>query len=388
MSSAKDRTAARLARSTDDAASRGLGRTLPAPGGLDACSNDVLGLSRHPAIQAAMVEATRLHGAGAGASRLVHGPAAFFEDCERAFAAFAGQPSATLFSSGYAANVGLLDALFDDTWTVFSDALNHASLIDGLRLSGARRVIYPHLDLEALGRRLASERSARPKAPLAIVTESLFSMDGDSPDLARLMDLAEAHDAIVIVDEAHATGLFGKRGSGRLEAAGLTDRVFASVHTGGKALGVGGAFVAGGPELRRHLIAHARSFVFSTAPLPALAAGLRAALELVGEDAPRRADLARNVAQLRRRLAEAELDLADSVGHILPLRVGSPEAATAASEALREAGFDVRAIRPPTVPAGTSRLRVVVHATWSEAEVDALAGALVAALGRDTAGTS
>jgi 8-amino-7-oxononanoate synthase len=209
------------------------------------------------------------------------------------------------------------------------------------------------------------------------VTESVFSADGDLTDLPALVDLADRHGAAVVVDEAHATGLYGARRSGRVEEAGLTDRVLATLHTGGKALGAAGAWVAGEKALVEHLVNHARSFVFSTAPMPALAAALVASLDRLARDADGPASVHRKAARLRARLSAAGLDLGRSSGAILPVPVGDPRRTVALREALREDGFDVGALRPPTVPEGTARLRVAVRAPIADADLDRFAERLL-----------
>lgn len=331
----------------------GLRRRLRTPGGIDLVSNDYLGLAQHPHLLAALHEVTR---AGAGGSRLLRGHHAFFDEVESRLAAWCGAPQALLFSSGYATNVGLLQALLTKDDAVFSDAANHASLIDGIRLSGAHKAVYPHQDLDALESALRTVAGRRK----IVVTESVFSMDGDRTPLADVVALAERHGAAVIVDEAHATGLYGARGSGCVEADGLRDRVLATIHTGGKALGSGGAWVAGPPELRDLLVNRARSFVFSTAPLPALATLLHAGLDVVAREPERRSEVHRKSVLLRSALAESgHRTLGDSP--IVPVIVGGNEATVSLADALAEDGFDARAVRPPTVPDGTARLRLTVR---------------------------
>lgn len=343
---------------------QGLRRRLRSGQGLDLTSNDTLGLAQHPRLSEAMRRALESEPAGAGGSRLLRGQRDAFARLEKRLAAFSGAPAALLFASGYAANTGLLACLMEPDDLVLSDAQNHASLIDGLRLSRAQRLVYPHQDLQALERGLDLPRRGR----AFVVTESLFSMDGDLTPLAELCDVCERKDALVVVDEAHATGLFGPRGAGRVEELGLRERVLATVHTGGKALGSGGAWVAGPPELIELLVNRARPFVFSTAPLPVLAAALEAGLALVEGEPFRRAELTRKSALLRDALARAGV-LAGGDAHIVPLPVGENAAAVALQDALFADGFDARAVRPPTVPEGTARLRVSVRFPVSDAEL-------------------
>jgi 8-amino-7-oxononanoate synthase len=335
----------------------GLRRRLRLPAGVDLTSNDFLGLAHHPHVLACMRSALGGLGAGAGGSRLLHGHDRCFDRIEERLAEFSGSEAALLFSSGWAANLGLLQTLLGPDDLVLSDELNHASLIDGIRLSRAQKVVYPHLDLDAVERALR-RRPARGRT--VIVTESVFSMDGDLAPLAELAALAEARDALLVVDEAHATGLYGARGAGRVEELQLRPRVLATVHTGGKALGSGGAWVAGPRLLRELLVNRARTFVFSTAPLPVLTAALEAALDLVQREPQRRREVHGKAAFLRSELKRLGLE-APGQAPILPLVVGEAQAAVAVQEGLSAVGFDVRAIRPPTVPAGTARLRVVVR---------------------------
>jgi 7-keto-8-aminopelargonate synthetase-like enzyme len=239
---------------------------------------------------------------------------------------------------------------------VLSDHRNHASLVDGIRLTGARKVVYPHADVEAIGATLRQPRAGR----AFVVTESVFDMDGDLAPLVDLVEAAERHGALVIVDEAHATGLFGARGAGRVEELGLSQRVLATVHTGGKALGAAGAWVAGSRLLVDTLAQLARSFLFTTAPMPALAGALNAALDIVAAEPDRRAQAHRKARLLRGAFSASGAVDSAHASLILPLRVGEDAAAVALQEALRAEGFECRAVRPPTVPQGTARLRVTV----------------------------
>ncbi len=373
MASPLDAFRAHLARALADRDAAGLLRRLALPDGLDLTSNDYLGYASDPALAAALADAVRTHGAGAGAARLLRGHHPVHAAAEARLAAFSGREAALLFASGFAANLGLLPALAGPGDLVLSDALNHASLIDGIRLSRADRVVYPHHDLDAVEAALRRPRPGR----AFVVTESVFSMDGDLTDLTALCDLADRHDALVVVDEAHATGLYGPRGSGRVEALDLSHRVLATVHTGGKALGVGGAWVAGDALLVAHLVNHARAFVFSTGVVPAIAAGLTLAVDRLAADAPAVAALHARAAHLRARLRQAGLDLARSESLILPIVLGDNARALSVAAALRRDGFDVRAVRPPTVPAGSARLRVTVRAPVPQAALDRFADRLL-----------
>ena len=397
-----DELAGRLAELTG----QGLARSLRVAAGLDFSSNDYLGLARDPGLRAALL--ARLAALppceplGAPASRLLRGHTRLHADLERRLAAWKGTEAALLFASGYQANVGLLSALLGPRDRAVSDALNHASLIDGLRLAGCRRVIVPHLNVAAVERELARPH---PEGRTFLVTESLFSMEGDVAPLDLYADLAARHGAELIVDDAHATGLYGDaRGSGLCEVFAVERRVAAVVSTLGKAVGLSGAFVAGPRVLVDYLVNRCRAFVFTTAPPPLLLHALDAALDCIAAEPWRRRRALELADRLRRRLRElgvlpahggdrpplaegpTEAGSAVSPGPIVPLLLGDNARALAAAERLAELGFDVRAIRPPTVPPGTARLRVSVHADHSEAEIDALAEALVAALGAQHVG--
>jgi len=362
---------------------QGQRRRLRLPQGIDLVSNDYLGLAGDARLIERMRAALGRLGAGAGGSRLLRGHHGYFDATETRLAAFGGSETALLFSSGYMANLGLLSTIMTRDDLVLSDALNHASLIDGVRMSGARKHVYAHLDLNAVERVL---RTPRPKRTF-IVTESVFSMDGDLAPLRELADLAEAHGALLIVDEAHATGLYGIRGSGRVEELGLRERVLATVHTGGKALGSGGAWVCGSRVLCDTLLNRARSFIFSTAPLPVLTAALDTALEIVQAEPDRRADVHRKADLLRVTLRAGGVDCGASASPIVPVLVGRNDAAVDLQRRLLEAGFDARAIRPPTVPAGTARLRVTVRYPVSDEDLQRFAqeGVRLLALARTAA---
>lgn len=336
------------------------GRTL-----LCLCSNNYLGFADAPAITDAMHRSLERDGAGAGASRLISGTMSIHREAEQALAAMVHLPSALLFTSGYAANVGAVQALFGAGDYVFSDALNHASLIDGCRLSRASVGVYPHGDLAALERLLR----ARPRGARAvIVTESVFSMDGDLADLVALRALADAHGAALFVDEAHALGVFGPGGAGLSCARGVVPDVL--VGTLGKAFGAAGAFVAGDPSVIQLVENRARSYVFSTAAAPALAAAAVAAVTLVRHADERRATLLGHAQRLRTALRALDYMVLDGESPIVPVLLGSPARAVALASALREHGCFVQAIRPPTVPRGTSRLRLVPMATHSDAQIE------------------
>jgi len=333
------------------------------------CSNDYLGLAGHPQVRKAAAEAAMRWGAGAGASRLISGNMQPHSQLEERLAAFKGYESALLFGSGYLANTGTIAALASRGEVVFSDELNHASIIDGCRLSRADTFVYRHADLDHLawGLREADGRGA------LIVSDGIFSMDGDVAPLEGLTQLAREHRCRLMIDEAHATGALGPAGRGSVAAAGLSGEVDVVVGTLGKALGSYGAYVCAGAGLRDYLINAARPFVFSTAPPPpAVAAGL-AALELL-EAEPRRVErLAQNAATLRQALAAEGLAASGSQTQIVPLGVGEAEPTMELCERLLEGGVFAQGIRPPTVPEGSSRLRFTVMATHRAAELRAAA---------------
>jgi 8-amino-7-oxononanoate synthase len=332
-------------------------RTLETPAGISLCSNDYLGLAADPRLKQAVIEAVaRADAIGATGSRLLSGNRPDWEELESEFARFAGTEAALYFGSGYAANIGLLSSILAPGDLVFSDALNHASLIDGMRLSGAHKIIYPHLDLAFLEQSLREKKDA-PGAKV-IVTESIFSMEGDVAPLRQLLNLAREYGAEVIVDEAHATGVCGPQGRGIAAEHGCQQDLLAIVHTCGKALASAGAFVCGGSALRQFLINRARTFIFSTAMPPYLAGQIRAALVLVQQADAQRAHLNEIAALLRGGLAAHGLQAGSSTTHIVPVILGTNERALQVAAHLQANGFAAKAIRPPTVPAGTSRVRI------------------------------
>lgn len=329
------------------------------------CSNDYLGLAAHPRVREAAAEAALRWGAGAGASRLISGTMEPHRLLEAKLAAFKGYRSALLFGSGYLANTGTIAALAGRGEVVFSDELNHASIVDGCRLARAETFVYRHADVEHLawGLRRAGERAA------LIVTDGLFSMDGDVAPLAELSELARRHGCRLMVDEAHATGALGPGGRGSVAAAGLAEEVDVVVGTLGKALGSYGAYVCAGGELTEYLVNSARPFIFSTAPPPPVVAAAEAALELLASTPGLVGRLQGNAAVLREALAAEGLPIGDSRTQILPLHVGDAGTTMEISERLLERGVFAQGIRPPTVPEGSSRLRFTVMATHDEGEL-------------------
>jgi len=331
------------------------------------CSNNYLGLADHPRVREAAADAAMRWGVGAGASRLVSGTMTIHRRLEERLAAFEGTEASLLFGSGYLANIGVIGALAGAGDTIFSDELNHASIVDGCRLSRATVAIYRHRDIEHLDwslRRHSDQRGRR-----LIVTDSVFSMDGDIAPLAHIVELAQIYGARVVVDEAHATGNVGPDGRGAVAAAGLEGEIDVIVGTLGKALGSYGAYACGSTEMIQYLINTARSVIFSTAPGPPAVAGALAALELLIER-PHRVDRLRsNARALRRALAEEGFPVADSEMHIVPLVVGEERATLALCRQAIEHGVFAQAIRPPTVPAGTSRLRLTTMASHTPGEL-------------------
>jgi 8-amino-7-oxononanoate synthase len=348
--------------------------------GVNLSANDYLGLSTDPRLSQALAAALEagMPVASTG-SRLLSGNAPEWEQLEQDFARFVGTEAALFFSSGYAANLGLLSAILRPDDTVFSDQSNHASLIDGIRLSRARKVIFPHLDLDYLEDALRRSDSAGRRF---IVVESLFSMEGDRAPVADLLSLAGRFGAELIVDEAHATGVYGPRGRGLVAAAGANVQVFASVYPCGKALASSGAFVCGSETLKQFLVNRARTFIYSTALPPYFAAQIRKAIEIVAEADAERSRLLDLAGFLRALLRDAGFDIGKSDTQIVPVLLGGNDAAIHYARELSRHGFAARPIRPPTVPEGTSRLRLSVTTKLSEEVLDRLVKALVSA--RDT----
>ena len=352
--------------------------TLDDAAGLNLSSNDYLGLSTDSRLKQATIEAVaRAEKMGSTGSRLLSGNSREWEEIEAEFAEFAGTESALYFGSGYAANLGLLASLLRPGDTVFSDALNHASLIDGMRLSGATKIIYPHGDLEFLEGALRD--SAHAGGARAIVSETVFSMEGDVAPIAELVALARRYDAAVIVDEAHAIGVWGPEGRGIAAELGLEGALLAIVHTCGKALASAGAFVCGSGALRELLINRARTFIFGTAMPPYIAGQIRAALALARAADAERAHLRALAGALREGLAAAGLRCGTSSTQIVPVMLGTNEAALHVVRELQRDGFAVKAIRPPTVPAGTARIRISLTSKVTMGDIHRLAGAISAA---------
>jgi len=352
-------------------------RSLAEIHGINLCSNDYLGLAEHPGLRASLAEAVgKAQRVGGTGSRLLSGQTEEWREVEEEFAGFAGTEAALFFTTGYAANMGLLASLAGRDDVVFSDELNHASLIDGMRLSGARKVIYPHVDLRALESGLRQEAGA-PWRKL-IVTESVFSMDGDIAPVRRIAELAREYGAALIIDEAHATAVHGPGGRGIAAEAGIVPELLATIHTCGKALGSAGAFVCGPAVLKEYLVNHARTFIFSTALPPYFAHQIRAALKLAAGVDQERRDLLALARRLIRDLHAEGFDTSGSASQIVPVVIGKNEETLDAAEHLQRDGFAVRAIRPPTVAEKSARLRLSLTSRIPEAELTRLVKSLVA----------
>jgi len=374
-----------LQKELDERAAQGLlrkRRTLESPQSahivvdgreyLSFCSNDYLGLANHPQLIAALQQGAQQWGAGAGAAHLVCGHLQPHHELEEALAAFVDKPAALLFSTGYMANLGVVQALVGKGDTVFADKLNHASLNDAMQLSRADVQRYRHNDIAQLARLLEKAVSGRK----LIITDAVFSMDGDLAPLPELLALCEQHDAWLLVDDAHGFGVLGEGGRGSLSHFKIASPRIICMATLGKAAGVFGAFVAAELVVIATLVNHARSYVYTTATPPALASALLASLKLIEQGDTLRAHLQQRVAQLRGGLSDLPWQLMPSDTAIQPLLIGDNRQALDLSEALRERGIWVAAIRPPTVPQGTARLRITLSAAHTEQDVAQLVGAL------------
>jgi 8-amino-7-oxononanoate synthase len=344
------------------------------------CSNDYLGLANHPQVVAAFHKGLDEFGAGSGAAHLITGHSRAHHALEEELAEFVQRPRALLFSTGYMANLGVMSALLGHGDRVFEDRTNHASLLDGARLSGARLVRYHHTDVSDLDTRMSSA----PGGEYLVATDGVFSMDGDIAPLTRLAEIAARHAAWLMVDDAHGLGVVGPGGRGTVAQAGLgLEQVPVLMGTLGKAFGSFGAFVAGSEDLVETLIQEARTYIYTTASPPAVAVATRAALKLVREEAWRRERLQALVQRFRAGAAQLGLGLLDSDTPIQPLIVGDAGTVLQFSEALRGQGILVTAIRPPTVPEGSARLRITFSAAHTEAHVDRLLNALEKTVGEN-----
>lgn len=373
-----------LERELEKIRGQNLYRSLTPPKGLDFCSNDYLGFSRDPRFRTAILEklsqATGPDSVSSPASRLLRGNTSRHQALEQRLSGFKGTEAALIFPTGYQTNIGVFTALVRSQDRVLSDAQNHASIIDGLRLSGCQKIVFPHLDLEAVEEALIRPH---PEGKTFLVTESLFSMDGDVAPLETYAELAKKYEAYLIVDDAHAVGVFGEeRGSGLTERFGVEKRALAIVSTFGKAFGLFGAFVAGPQVVIEYLINRCRSFIFTTAVPPLLLYGVEAGLDLLDAEPERRKRVCLLADRLRQRFKKSGLDTLQSAGPIVPVVLGKSERALAVAQCLQEKGLDVRAIRPPTVEPETARLRISVHADHTEQQIDQLAEAVEKAVNK------
>ncbi|NOR50077.1 MAG: 8-amino-7-oxononanoate synthase [Desulfuromonadales bacterium] len=343
------------------------------------CSNNYLGIADHPVLVEAMLAATRQSGVGSGASRLISGTLPAHVALEERIAAFKGTQAAIMFNSGYAANTGILQGLFGSDDVIFSDELNHASIIDGCRLSMARTVVYPHCDTTALAELMERERPKR-KGRWLIVTDGVFSMDGDMAPLVGLCDLKEEQEALLMVDDAHGTGVLGKTGRGTGESLDCLKRIDLHMGTLGKALGCSGAYLAAERAVIDMLINRSRSFIFSTSLPPGVAAAAMAAFDLVDSKEGRelREKLERNRAQLAESLISGGMDLLGSTTQIIPVLTKDPEPTMKMTGQLLEEGVFLQGVRPPTVAPGLCRLRATVMASHDATDLERAAEKILA----------
>jgi len=333
---------------------------------LQMASNDYLGYCSHPAIKKAAQKAVSEWGVGAGSSRLIGGNNCLFGEVEKRLANLKKTEAALVFSTGYMANIGLLSTIGEHGDVIYSDELNHASIIDGCRMSRAHVEVFPHRDTETLESLLKQGHRFRRRI---IVTDGVFSMDGDIAPLPRLVELAEQYAALIVIDDAHATGVLGSSGAGTAEHFGLEGKCDIIMGTLGKALGCFGAFVAGSLELRELLINRARAFIFTTALTPAVMASSREALNLLEQEPERRIALWENVRLFKEGLTQRGFNTLNSETPIIPILVGDARQAVSISESLFHEGLFIQAIRPPTVPEGSSRLRITVSAVHTQEDL-------------------
>ncbi len=367
-------------KSLQDLESKGLKRQLRSVDGaqgreiivdgrkvLNFCSNNYLGLADDPQLREAAWECIEQEGIGSGASRLVCGNLKAHRELERTIAQFKGSESCLVFSTGYMANVGIISSVFERGDIIFSDKLNHASIVDGMMLSGAAFKRYPHKDMDVLEQWLKDSQGFRKKG---IITDSVFSMDGDLAPLERIVDLARRYNAMVMIDEAHALGILGEKGKGAAEHFGVEKEVDIQMGTLSKAAGVFGAYGCGSKSLIDFLINHARSFIYTTGLPPVVAACARRAIEIMEQEPDRRAILKEYSEYMRRELNRLGFDTLESQTPIIPILLKDSSLAVQFSQKLFEAGIFVSAIRPPTVPQNTARLRLTVMATHKRSDLD------------------
>jgi 8-amino-7-oxononanoate synthase len=337
------------------------------------CSNDYLGLANHPAIKQAFIKGIEQYGVGSGAAHLINGHSRAHHELEEALAKFSGYPRALLFSTGYMANIGVAQALLGRGDAVFEDRLNHASLIDGGLLSGARLIRYQHTNYSELAGKLAEHNNGEK----LVMSDGVFSMDGDIADVKTLADICQYHDTWLMLDDAHGFGVLGDHGAGTLSHSGIdTDDVPVYMATLGKAVGTAGAFVAGSEELIETLIQQARTYIYTTAQPPAIAVATLESLRIIKNEPEHREQLHSNIAYFKNCAQQAGLDLSESETAIQPIIIGDTEKTVEISQQLFEQGIQVTAIRPPTVPQGTARLRITLSASHTRTHIDRLVSIL------------
>ncbi len=340
---------------------------------LSFCSNDYLGLANHPLIKQAFKDATDRFGVGSGSAHLVNGHSQLHHDCERKLAEFTGRERALLFSTGYMANLAITAALLSRNDYVFQDKLNHASLIDSAQLSRAKFLRYAHNDLAQLQQQLNQAQQDKPDARRLIMTDAVFSMDGDFADIKQMARLAEQSDSWLMIDDAHGFGVLGRTGAGLCEAENLSQKqVPVLMATLGKAVGVSGAFVAGSDVLIETLIQRARSYIFTTASPPAVSAAVMKSIDLIKQEAWRREKLQHNIDYFKQQAALLGIVLMPSDSAIQPVVIGDNHACLSMSQQLFDQGVHVAAIRPPTVPDGSARLRITLSAAHEFSHIDRL----------------
>ncbi len=344
---------------------------------LNLCSNSYLSLHMHPEVIKAATDAVSEYGTGSCSSRSVSGSIDLYRELENDMARYKGYKRGLIFPTGYMANIGIISTIPAKDDVIFSDELNHSSLIDAMRLSYARKVIYKHRDVNDLERKLKRQFPRKGKA--FVITESIFSMDGDVAPLAGIMDLKKQYGFYTIIDDAHGTGIFGDGGSGVEEYCGVRGKADIHMATFGKAMGSFGAFVLSQPIIIEYLVNRARTFMYTTALPPAALAAGHAALDLVRKDLVFKDQLWSNIDYMRSGLLGAGFDLKDSIGPIVPIVVGKDSDATKMQKMLMARGFFLQAIRPPTVPSGTSRLRLTVVRDFTRDQMDAAINAIIAA---------
>jgi 8-amino-7-oxononanoate synthase len=340
---------------------------------LSFCSNDYLGLANHPLIKQAFKDATDRFGVGSGSAHLVNGHSQLHHDCERKLAEFTGRERALLFSTGYMANLAITAALLSRNDYVFQDKLNHASLIDSAQLSRAKFLRYAHNDLAQLQQQLNQAQQDKPDARRLIMTDAVFSMDGDFADIKQMARLAEQSDSWLMIDDAHGFGVLGRTGAGLCEAENLSQKqVPVLMATLGKAVGVSGAFVAGSDVLIETLIQRARSYIFTTASPPAVSAAVMKSIDLIKQETWRREKLQHNIDYFKQQAALLGIVLMPSDSAIQPVVIGDNHACLSMSQQLFDQGVHVAAIRPPTVPDGSARLRITLSAAHEFSHIDRL----------------